>query len=163
MSELNVRIIHLEPMRVASVLGYGSEPENAAWEKLVAWARPRGMMKDKTEHRIFGFNNPNPSPGSPNYGYEFWITVDPDVEVKPGEEVEIKEIPGGDYAIYRCEVEGRPYETIPAAWKELVLWLEDSPYEGTGDLCLEEHLSKGESQEGDWDLDLYLPIQIPDR
>ena len=35
---MDVRIIHLEPMRVASVLGYGKEPEKQAWDKMLNWA-----------------------------------------------------------------------------------------------------------------------------
>ena len=26
--------------------------------------------------RLFGYNNPDPTPGSSNYGYDVWITVD---------------------------------------------------------------------------------------
>ncbi|NIW49114.1 MAG: MerR family transcriptional regulator, partial [Gammaproteobacteria bacterium] len=68
MSELPVRIVKLEPMTIASTYGFGEQPEIEAWEKLLSWAREIGLsLKD---HRFFGFNNPNPSPGSPNYGYE---------------------------------------------------------------------------------------------
>lgn len=155
MDKSNVRIVKLEPIRVASVLGYGAEPENQAWEKLKAWAEPKGLM-DLKEHRIFGFNNPNPTPGSPNYGYEFWITVGPEVDAEG--EVEIKHFPGGLYAVLYCEVQGRPYVTIPAAWSRLVQWFEASGYQSRGDLCLEEHLETEGMQEGEFDLDLYLPI-----
>ena len=46
MSELDVRIVKLEPMRVASLWGYGPEPETIAWEKLRAWADPKGLLDD---------------------------------------------------------------------------------------------------------------------
>ena len=49
---------------------------------------------DRGKHRLFGFNNPDPSAGSPNYGYEVWIVVDRD-EMTPEDGVEIKAIPGG--------------------------------------------------------------------
>jgi hypothetical protein len=42
MSELEIRIVELEPMRVASVYGFGESPELQAWEKLIAWAGPKG-------------------------------------------------------------------------------------------------------------------------
>jgi DNA gyrase inhibitor GyrI len=156
MSELKVRIIELEPLRVASVLGFGETPEDLAWKKLTTWAKAQGIYQDLNQHRIFGFNNPNPSPGSPNYGYEFWITVGPEVE--PEGEVEIKEFPGGLYAVTRCYVDKKPYETIPAAWESLVRWREDSSYRHADHQWLEEHLWLDEYPEGDWDLDLYLPI-----
>ncbi len=154
MSELQVRVVRLEPMRVASVHGFGTSPEDQGWEKLVAWARPRGF--DLKEHRIFGFNNPDPTPASPNYGYEFWITVGPKVE--PEGEVEIKNFAGGLYAVARCQVQGQPYDSIPTAWKQLVLWREQSPYKMGTHQWLEEHLGENESLDSAWNLDLYMPI-----
>ena len=70
MSQLDVRIVKLEPMTVASAYGFGKEPEGIASRKLVAWAKPKGLFDDPAQHPTFGFNNPDPSPGSPNYGYE---------------------------------------------------------------------------------------------
>ena len=78
MGELDVRIVKLEPMRVASAYGFGTSPEEEAWGKLLAWARAKDLLNEDV--RFFGFNNPNPSPGSPNYGYEQWMTVGQDVE-----------------------------------------------------------------------------------
>jgi hypothetical protein len=75
MSELNMRIVKLDAMRVASAQGFGENPEEQAWEKLLAWAEPQGLLADQDAVRFFGFNNPNPSPGSPNYGYDQWVTV----------------------------------------------------------------------------------------
>jgi hypothetical protein len=51
-------------------------------------------------YRTFGFNNPDPSPGSPNYGYEIWLGVGPDVEESPP--IEIKQVVLGKYAVTRC-------------------------------------------------------------
>ena len=90
MNTLDVRIVTLAPMRVASFYGFGPSPEFVAWEKLMAWSRPKGMLDGPTQARIFGFNNPNPSAGSPNYGYEFWIEVDPEVTVDAEDEAEVK-------------------------------------------------------------------------
>ncbi len=157
MSELNVHIIHLPAGRVASVLGYGAEPENQAWEKLVAWAGPKGYLAAPGQHRIFGFNNPNPSHGSPNYGYEFWMMVGP--EERGGHEVQIKDFPGGLYAVARCQVKGDAYQSIPAAWQALVQWCEDSPYRMTSQQCLEEMVEKDKLADGEFTLDLYLPVE----
>ncbi|MCP5098060.1 MAG: GyrI-like domain-containing protein, partial [Chloroflexi bacterium] len=126
MSNSNVRMINLESMRVASVLGFGASPEAEAWTKLVSWARPKGFLDNPEKHPIFGFNNPNPSAGSPNYGYEVWIAVDSDVE--PEGDVEIKNFEGGLYGVMRCEVPKGNYEVIGATWKKLVTWREDSKY-----------------------------------
>jgi DNA gyrase inhibitor GyrI len=161
MNALNVRIVELEPVRVASFHAYGQEPEIAAWGQLVAWARPKGLLDDPEGHQVYGFNNPSPSPGSPNYGYEFWITVGPEVEAE--EPVEIKQFPGGLYAVARCQVGGKPYETIPSGWKQLVLWREDSAYKPGGHQWLEEHIRLDRYPQGEWDLNLYLPIEGSDQ
>ncbi len=128
MSEIDVRLVRLEKLRVASLHGFGTEPELQAWEKLADFAGARGYLEDMEHHRIFGFNNPDPTPGSPNYGYELWITVDPGVQVEG--EVEIKEFPGGLYAVGRCEATGDPYEVIPSVWQQLVMWREGKPVPG---------------------------------
>ena len=152
MSELDVRIVKLELMRVASVYGFGESPELEAWEKLVAWAKPKGLLDDLERHRIFGFNNPNPSPSSPNYGYEFWITVDADEE--PQGEVRIQEFRGGLYAVTRC----KGVENITETWKQLVKWLVDSKYKHACHQWLEEHLGPVEPPLDELLLDLYAPI-----
>ena len=153
MKELEVRIVELPPMRVASVHAYGASPEGEAWQKLIAWAQPRGLLADRQSFRVFGFNNPNPSAGSPNYGYEFWITVGPDVEA--GEDAEIRSFPGGLYAVTGCV----GVESIGPTWQRLSTWSEDSPYKHGAHQWLEEHTGPmEEGSEAELALDLYMPI-----
>jgi DNA gyrase inhibitor GyrI len=154
MSGLEVRIVRLAPLRVASVHAFSASPEHDAWEKLMAWAKPKGLLEDLETHRIFGFNNPNPSPGSPNYGYEFWIVVGP--EVAPDGEAKIKEFAGGLYAVTRC----KGVENIGETWKQLATWCEESKYRMASHQWLEEHLGPvGTPQaEAELVLDLYCPI-----
>jgi DNA gyrase inhibitor GyrI len=155
MSKQDVRIVHLEPMRVASAHGYGESPEPIAWSKILAYARDKGLLENREAVRFFGFNNPDPSPGTPNYGYEQWITVGPDAE--PEGDIEIKEIPGGLYAVARCE----GLHIIGKVWKALVNWWEESDYKRGQHQCLEEcHTPpvEGEIALEDHVFDLYLPI-----
>ena len=77
MSEKEVRIVNLEAMHIASALGFGKEPEGIAWNKILAFVAENNL-KDNKDIRYFGFNNPNPSAGSANYGYEQWVTVPDD-------------------------------------------------------------------------------------
>ena len=152
MSQSEVRIVHLEPMRVAGAHGFGESPEGEAWDKLLAWANPKGLLDDREAVRFFGFNNPNPSPGSPNYGYDQWMTVGPEVE---GEgDVKILDFPGGLYAVTRCE----GLSNIGEVWKRLVTWREDSPYKKAHHQWLEEYLSPLGVQPEEFVFDLYLPI-----
>jgi DNA gyrase inhibitor GyrI len=155
MSKLDVRIMELKPMRVASFWGFGQSPENEAWKKLLAWARPRGLLDEPEKHPLFGFNNPNPSGGSPNYGYEVWIVVDPNTE--PDGEEKIKDFDGGLYAVTRCQVPKGQFDVIGATWKKLVTWREDSKYKCGNHQWLEESLPM-DLPDTEFVLDLYLPI-----
>jgi effector-binding domain-containing protein len=152
MSELDVQIVEMEAMRVASAHGFGEHPEDLAWEKILAFARAKDL--DTKKVRFFGFNNPNPSPGSPNYGYEQWMTVGPEVEAEG--DIAIKEIPTRRYAVTRF----KGLENIGRVWQELVLWFEDSPYREPAHWCecLEELHGGHAGSPEEWVFDLYLPI-----
>ncbi len=152
MNTLDVRIVTLDPMRVASVLGFGPSPEPVAWEKLAAWAGPRGLLAGSDRPRIFGFNNPSPSPASPNYGYELWIEVGPEVE--SDDQVQVKQFDGGLYAVTRCQ----GVETITDTWKQLVARLAASPYRQAHHQWLEEHITAGDGAPDALILDLHAPI-----
>lgn len=155
MTESGVRIVELDPMRVATFLGFGTDPEIQAYKMLDQWASIKGYQDNPKEHRIFGFNNPDPSPGSPNYGYELWIEIDPSLEVEP--EIRTIDFPGGLYAVLRCPVQGDPYKMIPEKWGELVSWMENSSYKHGNHQWLEEHIDIIEHG-SHFTLDLYLPI-----
>lgn len=161
MTSLDVRIVRLEPMRVASVWGFGQEPEMLAHRKLEAWAGPKGYLDDLAHHRVFGFNNPNPSPATPNYGYVLWMQVGPDEP--PEADTRIESFDGGLYAVTRVIEHGDPGVVIPATWQRLHAWCEDSPHRFGRHQWLEEHLPAAgnttvDTPAGRWVLDLYMPI-----
>ncbi len=151
-----VRMVTLPPIRVACVNGYGESPESLAFDKMLAWAKGRDLLQ--SHYRLFGYNNPDPSPGSPKYGYDVWMSVD--ASVQSGEGARIIEFPGGFYAVTRCEVVS-PGEDIPATWQRLVRWREGSRYHHGTHQWLEEHIGKLEDMGGRFPfaLDLYLPIR----
>lgn len=156
MSREEVRIVTLEAMRVASFHSFGNSPEYKALAKMLAWAEPRGLLIPERPARVFGFNNPGPSPGSANYGYEFWLEVGP--EVTGGDEAEIKVFSGGQYAVLRCHAEPDG-SNIGVAWQQLVMWQEASRYRYPRQQpCLEEHLGPLTTTPTPFTLDLYLPI-----
>jgi DNA gyrase inhibitor GyrI len=121
----NVEIVVLPAMRVASAWGFGSSPEEMAWKKLNEWAQPLGLL-DAPGTRVFGYNNPNPSEGSPNYGYEFLVTVGHEVE--PGEGIRVSELREGRYASMPAVVDTDPGIDIPAAWRRLDKWVSEHGY-----------------------------------
>jgi DNA gyrase inhibitor GyrI len=153
MSELNVRIVKLEPMRVASAYGFGKEPEGQAGDKMTAFLKGKGLYEDySTKYQHFGFNNPDPSPGSPNYGYEIWVTI-PE-EVQPEGDIRIVGFCGGLYAVTRFE----DLDKIGSTWKALVRWRENSKYRMGGHQWLEHLLTPKERDFHKFVFDLYMPI-----
>ncbi len=150
MSDFEVRIVQLEPMRVASAHGFGESPEDQAGKKILAFMESKGLEFEGV--RWFGFNNPNPSPGSPNYGYDIWITVGPEVE---GEgDVEVRTFEGGLYAVTRF----KGLSNIGNVWGQLVHWREDSPYKKAHHQWLENLLTPPDTPLEEFVFDLYLPI-----
>ena len=149
---MDVRIVELQPLRVASVLGYGTEPEMLAWNQMFAWAGEHHLFDQP--HRLFGFNNPSPSVGSPQYGYEVWITVGADVQAD--NVAQIKQFGGGKYAVTR--VTG--VDNIAPTWQEFVKWREASGVQQGTHQWLEEHIRVGaEVAPDEMVLDLYMPIK----
>lgn len=153
MSELEVRIERLEPLRVVSFSGYGESPEPEALAALQAWAKPKGLLDDPAAYTLFGFNNPDPSPGTPNYGYEVWLVIDPDME--PEGDVEVKEFSGGLYAVTEC----KGVENIGPTWKQFVAWREASKYQHAHHQWLEKHLTTTDIPLEEFRLALYMPVE----
>ncbi len=149
-----VDIVSLKPMRVASAYGFGTNPEELAWQKLVKWASAKGFFGDFVAHPVFGFNNPYPTPDHPRYGYEIWMKVGPEVE--PEGEIRIGEFFGGKYAVTSCRVEGHP-ERIPEAWQSLATWCKDNKHQPGLQHALERFLSSPDDL-SDFVLELYCPI-----
>jgi len=146
-----VKIVRLESRRAARGWAFGESPEGKAWELLEGWARPQGLLDPRSGNRCFGFNNPNPSPGSPNYGYEFWVTVGSDTQ--PGAGITIGELSGGMYAVAPFDGDTDNLgESIPAAWGELDAWVHAHGYHHGAHQWLEEHTLEGKI------MALYYPI-----
>ncbi len=152
MNPHDVRIIKLEPMRVAVFYGFSKTPEDDAHKQCIAWLKEMDLYDYPDSYRSFGFNNPDPTPGSPNYGYEIWIPIDTDKDV--GENVKTKEFPGCSYGVTRCE----SLSTIGKDWKRLIAWREASQYKCRSHQCFEELLTKSTDNAEDYCFDLYIRI-----
>ncbi len=159
--ELQVEIVQLEPMTVASVQAISKSPEEDAWKKMVAFAEPRGLLKDLKKNPIFGFNNPNPTAGKEEYGYEFWIRIDPKTELGKG--VVKKKFDGGLYAITRCNLTQEATSQFMqehgmlGSWARLSEWFKSSGYKKGTHQWLEKSINPNRPDE-DLLLDLYMPI-----
>lgn len=155
MSEnIDVKIVRLAALRVACVNGYGDSPEWIAFGKMRKYVQEKGLDRDGQAHRFFGFNNPSPSAGSPNYGYDVWVSVDGSLQNEG--EVRVFDFPGGLYAVLRTKPQGG--EEIPQDWQKLVAWVERSKYRMARHQWLEEHIGDLGLEFPDLTLDLMLPI-----
>jgi DNA gyrase inhibitor GyrI len=156
MEEPDVKIVTLPPLRVVCINGFGGSPESQAFDKMKTWAQDHGLLGKS--YRLFGYNNPDPAPGSPNYGYDVWITVDESVQADG--EARLIEFPGGLYAVVRLEVD-LPGDQIGAGWQKLVRWMQHSKYRHGSHQWLEEHIGPLDQMGGGqhFTLDLHLPIQ----
>lgn len=146
---MEVKIVELQPMRVACSHALGASPEMLAFEKMFNWAKPLNILEGA---RSFGFNNPNPEPNKPEYGYEVWITVDESVAAS--EDITIRDFEGGLYAV--SEVVGA--ENIGQVWQDLVNWQQNSDYQRGQHQWLEEHLGSVEVPPEELHLKLYIPL-----
>jgi DNA gyrase inhibitor GyrI/DNA-binding transcriptional ArsR family regulator len=159
---LRIEIKNLPPMRIASARVISKTPEQDTWKKLEQFATPLGLLTDFKNARVFGFNNPDPIKGQPEYGYEFWIQVDS--SVKPVEGISIKEFPGGLYATAKCNLRDElasgfiEQHGIMEAWFLLNKWVQNSIYEAGNHQWLERMLASP-SGTVDIEMELYHPIQ----
>jgi effector-binding domain-containing protein len=148
---MDVRIVELEPMRMISAYGFGANHEDLAWEKIKSFAEKRSINLKESSTTTFGFNNTNPSKGSPNYGYEIWLPVKDDIE--PDGDLKIVNFNGGFYAVTTF----KGLENIGTAWGNLVKWREGSKYINAHHQWLKELLTLDAPTE-EFVFNLYLPI-----
>jgi DNA gyrase inhibitor GyrI len=155
MAAFGVQIVTLQPIGVASAYAFGEQPEVRAWQKMVAWAKPRGFLEDFTTRAVFGFNNPYSATATPRYGYEFWVEVGP--EIVPEGDIRIVEFFGGSYAVARCEAQGQPEKNIPETWQQLAAWCKNNNHPLGHHHALEKFLTCPDDVNQPV-MDLYCPI-----
>ena len=123
--DIKVRIDRLETMRAAHINVLSENPEEDAWKKMEAWAKPLGLLEKDIGTRVFGRNTyptDNPEP----HGYEFFLTVDCDIE--PDGDIDIGQIPGGLYAVLQF----KGLDNIRNAWEHLWNWIKENKYKHIG-------------------------------
>jgi DNA gyrase inhibitor GyrI len=153
MKEIPVRMITLEPMTLICFNGYGTEPENLALNQLKQWA-----AENDQSGRIFGYNNPDPAEGSPNYGYDACMLVPADTQAVEG--ARIRHLDEGLYVVLNCPVK-EPWVDIPGAWQSLVQWADSNDFTLGSHQWFEEHLPAEEADSTVlFTLDLYMPIKV---
>ncbi len=151
----------LEPTRVAYYCYFGKNPEKGAFAVMKDWVNKNGLNLKEERHRIFGYNNPNPtSQDQDEYGYEVCIAIGSDIIVNDTN-VKEKMLEGGLYAItgVKRDENGDIGSEIMKAWKRFQAWIADSKYAYGGHQWLEEHLGFDDDFNHIGGVDLYMPVR----
>jgi DNA gyrase inhibitor GyrI len=158
---MQVRIVRLEPMRVACVPAVGLTPEAEAWTRLLAWAGQRGLAQQPADEdgrgaqpgqRLFGYDGSLVGPDG-QHAYVACLALEPASSIKEGEPVELRDLEGGLYAVARCQL-----ADVAETWGRLGLWVESSAYRRGAHPWLEEHLTWPLAPWHEVVLDLYHPV-----
>lgn len=162
----DVRIVHLPAATVASAHFIGDDPEDRAGEMISDFVRENRVWEKFPGLRLYGFNHPNPKDETGYHGYEFWVTIPDDMEVRPP--LQKKRFPGGAYAAHMIQM-GNFHE-----WAWLDEWVRKNgeyDYCGSGDpdnmygsleehLNFHEHIQETPSGEPETtQLDLLIPVK----
>jgi len=158
----DVRIVRLPKMVFACYRTESATPENDC-SKIVNEFVMGHSLHLRCGFRSFGFNNPEPREGNPVYGYEMWVVVPEDFNVR--EPFYRKEFSGGLFASIPARV-----SSIGERWNLLWDWVFSSEtYEIDWDPRLDrrwleecidyEAFSSDEAGDKDLQLDLLAPIK----
>ena len=124
--KIKVRLKKLDTMRAAFFHSLSNTPEEDAWNRAESWAKEKGLLHVDESIRIFGRNiypTENPEP----HGYGIYITIPPNTKVES--EVPVRSIPGGLYAVAKCN----GVEEMSIIWPDLWKWVENSEYQYIGE------------------------------
>ena len=102
---------------------------------------------------MYGFNNPQPTSETSEYGYELWISVDAQACVPKG--VGLKDVEGGVYAVISC----RLGPELPQCWKTLLRWVHTSDRRWRRGVHELERVTNPLAAPADVVVDLCLPIE----
>jgi len=114
----NVRIVRLPLMTVAAYCAVSATPEIDCAKVFDPLVLGNDLHK-KSGFRSFGFNNPEPSEDSPEYGYETWVTI-PENFNAPAPLIK-KHFDGGLFASISAAL-----NEIGERWTQLYKWCESS-------------------------------------
>jgi AraC family transcriptional regulator len=132
-----VTIRHLEPVRLAALRHVGPYTEiGPTFQRLYAWAAPRGLLRPGTRFLAVYHDDPTAVPAQ-RLRSDACLSVGP--EVGPEGDVAIVEVPGGRHAVL---VHRGPYAEIEGAYRRLFgAWLPASGEEPADRPCFDEYLN----------------------
>ncbi|MFX1521811.1 MAG: effector binding domain-containing protein [Promethearchaeota archaeon] len=162
-----IKLVELNPMRVASFQYVGENPELNAFKELTKWVQGKNLLSKNVRYHFFGFNNPIPTENNSVYGYEVWFPLDDDFE--GDDEIKIKEFKGGLFAVKEMLLSDFISDQGWTVFhSEAELWMKENMYEYDHTVqWLEEHIVEKQDinnfiQKKDlsnWTIGLYLPVR----
>ncbi|MBL8706785.1 MAG: AraC family transcriptional regulator [Rhodospirillales bacterium] len=152
----SVTIADRSPIRLAALPHQGSYMEiGATFDRLMAWAAPRGLLGPGT--RSFGiyYDDPNAVPAAKLHS-EATLSI-PDDMTKVDAPARIVDLAGGRHAVLRHK---GPYAELENAYRWLYKeWLPQSGEEPADRPCFEEYLNNPRDlPPAEWLTDICLPL-----
>lgn len=157
---MNITVKELPEKHVAYIRRFGPYGLDIGpyFQKLAAWAGPRGLIKAAA---MFGtyWDNPEITPPE-KCRTDACLEVPQGTEV--GGEVVLQTLPGGQYAVYRVALlateDGNEFY---ATWQSIYTdWLPDSGYQPDDKPAYENYLAYPEDHsEGKWDVEICIPVK----
>lgn len=152
---MDVKIEKIASMKVAAVRHVGPYTDcGSAWEKLGAWATPKGLIGPDTIMLGVCYDDPKTTPPE-KIRYDACMSIKGNVETQPP--VTKQEIAGGEYATYRHK---GPYAGLAAAY-EMVYgqWLPQSGRRYKDAPCFEIYRNcPTKTAPEDLITDIYVPL-----
>jgi AraC family transcriptional regulator len=153
---MEVRIEHVEPLRVAFVRHVGPYHEvNVAWERLCTQLGKDGLLGPGTRFVGICYDDPEVTPPE-KIRYDACVTVDNDFAAE--DDVGVQTIGGGEYAV---TTHVGPYHLLGQTYAQLLgQWLPRSGRELRSEPSLEFYLNTPESTDPeDLITDIYAPLE----
>lgn len=154
-SEVKAEIKTLPEYRVAYVrkIGpYGQTTCEAAFNELMQWAAPKGLLSTGIVLGVY-WDNPEVTPPE-KCRVDACITLPPEMKLEGP--VATQTIQGGTFAVCHFEMSGNNFEQ---AWDEAFAWLVENGYECGDQPCYERYYNNAsEHPEGKWIFDVCIPL-----
>jgi len=156
-SAMSIEVKTLEPFDVAymrAIGPYGLDYATVTFNKLIEWAKPKGLM-DNPQYLGITWDNPCVTPAE-KCRYDACLAVNDDINITEG--ADRQTVAGGLYAINHKEIVNHDFET---PWRELFQnWLPDSGYVPDDRPSFEKYLVIGKDDpKGRWVVEVHLPIK----
>ncbi len=124
-----------------------------AYEKLIKWAGPRGLLNPGTK-TITVYQDDPAVTEMEKVRQDACITVANDVKVEG--EIGKATIPGGKYAVARFQVDSKGFEK---AWNTMCLWITESGYQFSGSPYELYYNSLEDDKHEQFDVEICIPVK----